>query len=85
MEGLLLLEGLADLVEDDVRQAGVGADAGGVPDELAIALGGVAPGSLAILEALADDAFGFAKQDRNILPSLMKKGTTTRFFVGARS
>ena len=62
--------GLADQVQNQVGQAGVGADTEGVPEEFAFAFGGVAQRRLAVLEALGDDAFGFAQQDGDILPDM---------------
>ena len=58
--------GFASACENHIGEPRVGADTRGIPEQLVFAFGGIAPGGLAILEALLNDALRFTEQNRNI-------------------
>src|SRR5271156_3186344 len=58
--------GLSNELQDDVGKVRFAADAGGVPDFFAVALGRVAPGWLALLHTIPHDALGQAQHHRDV-------------------
>src|SRR5438477_3330221 len=51
--------------QDHIRDMRFSADAGGVPNALAVPLRRISPGGLAFLEPLLDDELGFSEQHRD--------------------
>ena len=62
--------GFADAFKNDFSQEGFGADGAGIPNKLALFLGGVAPGGLAGGVAVFHNFLRFAQQHGNILDGM---------------